>query len=307
MQSFFSKKRGALAIGFTIGVALSGLILAYLALRPQPTLNIATAEDTLGEVELEQVVLSDNEFVKITTSSLYMDSIVGDYIVEIEVENKTPDTLYLYSDLGAVNHYMISPFMMDNEIKGNAIKSLNINLPVNYLSYYNITEVGLIEFNISVEDSMRTLSNRPIVLADLYQLSTKTDKYDAITDTLVVEGKEIFNDAGIKLVLTNPEDLLTSPNNVEVYMENNTDQPYTFFFNQFMNEGGEFYDPNTTLTVRMYSDSKYLISKDMMFNPEAIDPSLTIGSAFSLFDDKTTYTTGPEILDQYVVYWNEVK
>ena len=64
--------------------------------------------------------------------------------MELEVENKTNKDIYLYSDLSAVNHYMIGTYIMDEEVKANSIKSFNVTFPADELAAYNITEIGLV-------------------------------------------------------------------------------------------------------------------------------------------------------------------
>ena len=64
MQSFFSKKRGALAIGFTIGLSIMGIFILFLLFGRQNTLSVDSSEEIPTDVTVEQVVLADNEFVK---------------------------------------------------------------------------------------------------------------------------------------------------------------------------------------------------------------------------------------------------
>ena len=219
-----------------------GIFILFLLFGRQNTLSVASSEEIPTDVTVEQVVLADNEFVKISTSSLYKDEYLLNYILELEVENKTNKDIYLYSDLSAVNHYMIGTYIMDEEVKANSIKSFNVTFPADELVAYNITEIGLVEFDISVEAAERGFGVQREVLVDLYKLNTKTDKYENMTESLNVEGFNMMNDAGIKLTLTNPEDILTSPNNVMIFMENNTEQPYYFLFTQFRNKDSELYD-----------------------------------------------------------------
>ena len=128
-----------------------------------------------------------------------------------------------------------------------------------------------------------------------------------MTESLNVEGFNMMNDAGIKLTLTNPEDILTSPNNVMIFMENNTEQPYYFLFTQFRNKDSELYDEMVSFSSRMYPNSKIYGTQDLNLNSSVIDTSLPIISTFTLFDDETIKTENPVVIGQTSVYWSEVQ
>ncbi|MDI9518285.1 MAG: hypothetical protein QM266_03045 [Bacillota bacterium] len=310
MQGFFRKKRGAFTIGVISGIITTVVfVIAINILIPARTFNVATAEDTLGETNLEQIVLHDSNNIKITSSSFYMDEIMGNYMFEIEIENKTDNPLYVYSDKAALNHYIVDPRILDNnEIKANSIKSLNIEFSKNNISDYNIREVGLIEFDLSVEKSERFFGSKPDILEYLYQLSIETDKYGSISETYVYEGGlTVLDQDGILVQLSNPDTVFKEDEIVEIYLENNTNNPHFYYFTYFRNLDADTYIDGA-LTISMYPNSKRLMSLGNFLPDGILDYSIPIVSSLGIYDDSTIYDSKPIMYDSYdVIYWSEVK
>ncbi len=174
-----------------------------------------TSNETKIDVTLEETVIFDQNDVKITAKEIVTDSIWGQGI-KILIENNSSSDVAVGCDALAVNGYMVSDLMYETVTAGQK-SNATINCLSSELEKAGITNIGEVDvwFYLS-DDSYHRIyeSEQPSVI--------KTSAYDSIDSSLEIEGKEILNQDGVRIVAQYVDEDSFWGKSVLIYAENNS-------------------------------------------------------------------------------------
>lgn len=151
----------------------------------------STSEATA--VTIENTVLLDQDGLVITAKELVDDSIRGPG-VKILIENNTKENLGVSSNYLIVNNYMISDLFSSSVAAGKKAND-TIYLSSSELEAAGITTISdiVISFHVYNSDTYDTLF-------DTDEIELKTSAYGTVEQPAMDDGKELYNQDGIRIV-----------------------------------------------------------------------------------------------------------
>ncbi len=176
-----------------------------------------------ANVKIEEQVLVDQDGFKIVATGIEAGKRDNEVYLDIEVTNNTDKIYDIYTDT-VVNGYVAIWEQIDEEgeqreaylpgeVKGK------IKIYGNALKYADIGKIGKIEFQ---DFAVREVEEEPGAEGCVYydykidqrdnpffkadNIMIQTDAVDEIKEVRIPEGEELYNENGIKLVKTNPEE-----------------------------------------------------------------------------------------------------
>ena len=166
----------------------------------------------------DQPVYEDKN-IKVTAHGINYAPIAGPEI-HLTVENHYDKDITVQAPYAVVNDYMISPELKIDVPAGKTVSG-NLRLPYFSLAIADITQIRVIEFSLSVEDSR---SYKKLLTTDVCALSTSAASStpdEAVSDPA---SQPIYDKGGIKLELrgVNTARPYSDGPELTVYMENNT-------------------------------------------------------------------------------------
>lgn len=167
------------------------------ATQQQSENTSATNEDTEksddAKVTIEEQVLLEQNDIKITAVSMESDSIWGDGI-KLLIENDSPANVGVSCNALIVNDYMISDLFSSTIATGKKANE-TMYISSSELRAAGITNIGQIEiyFHIYDSDSYEALFDaEPVII--------KTSLYDKMDTTADVNGEELYNQDGVRII-----------------------------------------------------------------------------------------------------------
>ncbi len=153
----------------------------------------ASTDSSVSEVSIEEQVLVDEDGIKITATKYVVDSIWGDGI-NLLIENNSSSDIGVGCDAVIVNDYMI-PDLFSTTVAAGKKDNEVMNLWSSSLRAAGIENVGQIEIYMHTfdSDSYSTIKKFPC-------FTIKTSAFDSMDSTVNDEGKELFNEGGIRIV-----------------------------------------------------------------------------------------------------------
>lgn len=153
----------------------------------------AEPEEKTEEVTIEEQVLVDQDGIKITATGMTEDSIWGEG-VSLLIENDTDKNVSIGCKALIVNNYMITDLFATTVSAGKKANEA-MYFTSRQLEAAGISNVGQIEmyFHIYDADSWDTLFDPECVVI-------QTSAYDHMDTDAQVEGKELYNQDGIRIV-----------------------------------------------------------------------------------------------------------
>lgn len=151
----------------------------------------STAETTA--VTIENTVLLDQDGLIITAKELVDDSIWG-MGVKVLIENNTEENLGVQCNSLIVNNYMISDLFSCSVAAGKKAND-TIYLSSSGLEAAGITTISdiVISFHVYDSDTYDTLF-------DTDEIELKTSAYGTVEQPVMDDGKELYNQDGIRIV-----------------------------------------------------------------------------------------------------------
>ena len=188
-----------------------------------PDEDIKETSSVDANVKIEEQVLVDQDGFKIVATGIEAGKRDNEVYLDIEVTNNTDKIYDIYTDT-VVNGYVAIWEQIDEEgeqreaylpgeVKGK------IKIYGNALKYADIGKIGKIEFQ---DFAVREVEEEPGAEGCVYydykidqrdnpffkadNIMIQTDAVDEIKEVRIPEGEELYNENGIKLVKTNPEE-----------------------------------------------------------------------------------------------------
>lgn len=227
----------ALILAMTAGMAGCGNSEAPAEGKTEETAEETTEkEETVSEEQTESDVLSIEEQVLLEWEGLTVTATGIDEnshsALKLLVEN---DTSYGI-DLEVAEMYVNGCCMFTSD-PGNSIgevpagkklnASINFNQGVNgFLEKAGIEEVGSIELKFIVRDSSQDVYDDASALYTSEVITVKTSAYEDMDTEVIAEGKELYNQNGIRIVAKELSAYARSDYNYALflYIENSTDK-----------------------------------------------------------------------------------
>ena len=175
----------------------------------------ASAEGPAASID--EQVLVEEDGVKITAVEYVQGGLFGDGI-KVLIENNTSKNLTVGCDALIVNDYMITDLFVKEVAAGKQAYE-TIDLYTSELRKAGIDNVGKIEAYFRVYDSE--------TWEDLFKtqcITIKTSNYDSVDTTTNIEGQELVNQDGIRIVGQYVDEDSLWGAAVLLYIENNSDK-----------------------------------------------------------------------------------
>lgn len=164
--------------------------------------NISTTVETTVEeipvtpeesVTIEEQVLIDQHDIKITATTMEYDSLWGEGI-KLLIENNSTKNIGVGCNALIVNDYMISDLFSSSIASGKKANE-TMYFSSSQLEAAGITNIGQIEiyFHFYDSDSYETLF-------DSEKIVIKTSVYDNMDTTANVNGEELYNQDGVRII-----------------------------------------------------------------------------------------------------------
>lgn len=208
--------------------------------------EIVTGEPAAAGASIDEQVLVDQEGVKVTAVEYIQGSLFGDG-VKLLIENNTSKNLTVGCDALIVNDYMISDLFSCSIAAGKQAYE-TLDLYTSELNKAGINNVGQIEAYFRVYDSD--------TWEDLFKtqcITIKTSNYDSMDTSSDINGVELINQDGVKIVGQYVDENSFWGAAVLLYIENNSDKNVTIDVDD-MSVNGFMVTPYFTSTV--YSGKK---------------------------------------------------
>lgn len=170
--------------------------------------------------EIEETVLLERDGLKITAKEYITDTFWGDGI-KLLFENTSDENLTVGCDALMVNDYMVSDLFFSCDVAAGKKANDTIYLSSSDLKNAGIDNIGKIEIDFYAHDDDydRVFENEMVML--------KTNKFDEIDTESIVEGVELYNANGVKIVGQYVNENTIWGTSVLIYVENNTDKEIT--------------------------------------------------------------------------------
>ena len=183
--------------------------------------EIIRNDDSMGETAtIEQQVLIEQEGVKVTAVEYVQGGLFGDG-VKLLIENNTSQNLTVGCDALIVNDYMLTDLFACNIAAGKQAYE-TLDLYTSELKKAGINNVGLIEAYFRVYDS-DTWDN----LFKTQCITIKTSNFDSMDTSTDINGTELVNQDGIRIVGQYVDENSFWGAAVLLYIENNSDNNVT--------------------------------------------------------------------------------
>ncbi|MBQ1327504.1 MAG: hypothetical protein IIY49_05645 [Eubacterium sp.] len=170
---------------------------------------------TSSKVTIEEQVLVDQDGVKITAKEFTTGGIMGDGI-KVVIENNTSENITVGCTALIVNDYMINDLFASDVAAGKKSNE-TIDLYTSELNAAGIDTVGKIEIYFHVYKSEGFDK-----LFDSECITIKTSEYDNMDTTADIQGKELYNEGGIKIVGKAVDENSFWGTAILLYVENNS-------------------------------------------------------------------------------------
>ena len=233
----------------------------------------STAETTA--VTIENTVLLDQDGLIITAKELVDDSIWG-MGVKVLIENNTEENLGVQCNSLIVNNYMITDLFSCSVAAGKKAND-TIYLSSSGLEAAGITTISdiVISFHVYDSDTYDTLF-------DTDEIELKTSAYGTVEQPVMDDGKELYNQDGIRIVGKYVDENSFWGAGVLLFIENNYGENITVQCDN-MSINGFMVTPYFSCAVnngRMALDDITIMSSDL---EETISHRLTILSLYLKF------------------------
>ena len=253
------------------------------------TITDSSDDSAAAAVTIKEQVLLDKDGLKITATGMTSDSVWGEG-VKLLIENNTTQNLGIGCNALIVNDFMITDLFSSSISAGKKANE------VMYLSYSEleaagISNVGKIEvyFNVYDSDSYATIY-------DAEGVTIETSEIANMDTTVTDEGKELFNQNGIRIVGKYVDDNTFWGSAVLLYIENTSGQNVGISCDN-MSINGFMVSPAFSSTV--YTGKK-AIDEITVFSSDLEDNGITsvddIELSFEIYDTntyQTITTSGP--------------
>lgn len=208
--------------------------------------EIVSGEPAGPAASIDEQVLVDQEGVKVTAVEYIQGSLFGDG-VKLLIENNTSKNLTVGCDALIVNDYMITDLFSCNIAAGKQAYE-TLDLYTSELNKAGINNVGQIEayFRVYDSDSWEDLFKTQCI-------TIKTSNYDSMDTSTDIQGVELVNQDGIKIVGQYVDENSLWGAAVLLYIENNSDKNVTISVDD-MSVNGFMVTPYFSSTV--YSGKK---------------------------------------------------
>ena len=171
-----------------------------------------------GELEtIEEQVLLDQEGIKITALEMTDDSIWGKGI-KVLIDNNSDKSVGVGLDALIVNNYMISDLFVTDVAPGKSANE-TIYISSSALEQAGIENIGQVELYFRAYDSD---SYEDIFESDLVTITTS--RFEDMDVDITVEGTELLNQDGIKIVGRYVDEDSFWGSGILLYIENSTDK-----------------------------------------------------------------------------------
>lgn len=241
----------------------------------------STAETTA--VTIENTVLLDQDGLIITAKELVDDSIWG-MGVKVLIENNTEENLGVQCNSLIVNNYMIT-YLFSCSVAAGKKANDTIYLSSSGLEAAGITTISdiVISFHVYDSDTYDTLF-------DTDEIELKTSAYGTVEQPVMDDGKELYNQDGIRIVGKYVEENSFWGAGVLLFIENNYGENITVQCDN-MSINGFMVTPYFSCAVnngRMALDDITIMSSDLEENDiTSVDD---IELVFKIFNPDTYQT-----------------
>lgn len=241
----------------------------------------STAETTA--VTIENTVLLDQDGLIITAKELVDDSIWG-MGVKVLIENNTEENLGVQCNSLIVNNYMITDLFSCSVAAGKKAND-TIYLSSSGLEAAGITTISdiVISFHVYDSDTYDTLF-------DTDEIELKTSAYGTVEQPVMDDGKELYNQDGIRIVGKYVDENIFWGAGVLLFIENNYGENITVQCDN-MSINGFMVTPYFSCAVnngRMALDDITIMSSDLEENDiTSVDD---IELVFKIFNPDTYQT-----------------
>ena len=246
------------------------------------TSSDSKGEENAPETTIDEQVLVDENGLKITATEYVYDSIWGEG-VKLLIENTSDSDYQIACDALIVNDYMITD-LFSSEITAGRSANETMYLYNSELEDAGIENVGKIEIDFRVFDpeTFETVFDPDMV-------TIETSNYAAMDTDIDVDGFELYNSDGIRIVGQYVDDSIWGTA-VLLYVENNTDRNIvvtcdTMAINNFM-VNGYFY--SDVYSGKKAFDTITVLSSDLEENNITTIENIAVDFHIS---DANTYET----------------
>ena len=173
------------------------------------------ANSNSGAPTIEEQVLIDEDGLKVTAKEYVTDSIWGDGVALL-IENNGSSDVGIGCNALIVNDYMITDLFSSTVAAGKKANE-TMHLSSAELKAAGIENVGQIEmyFHTFDADSYMTIKDYPCSVI-------KTSEFDNMDESINDEGKELYNDNGVRIVGKYVDENSFWGAAVLLYIENNS-------------------------------------------------------------------------------------
>lgn len=178
-----------------------------------------TADNTTASTDLEtidEMLLFDKEGVRVTAKELVDDPIWGKGI-NVLIENESDKNVTVQCNTVVVNNYMMSDIFSSSVAAGKKDNE-TITLMSSGLEAAGIDTIAEVNIRFSVVDEDYE------TLFDTDEITLKTSAYGTVTQPAVDEGKELLNQAGVRIVGNYVEEDSIWGAGVQLFIENTSEK-----------------------------------------------------------------------------------
>lgn len=185
---------------------------------------------------IKETVLVDQEQIKITALEYVKDRLWGQGI-QLQIKNNSNENIAVTLNSMSVNNYMVTDDLFYCDVAAGKTGNDTIYLSDSFLKSAGIETVAdiVMDFRISSSDTYETLF-------DVKDVELPTDAFGSISQPSLDEGKELYNQDGIRIIAQYVDENSFWGTAVELFIENTSDKDVliqcdNMSINNFMVEG----------------------------------------------------------------------
>lgn len=211
------------AVVVAIAIVFSLFSGCGVTVRPSYSSSVSVSNSTSSQnlsipcPSIDDVVLYDDETVTVTVNGMEYNKSYKTYVVKMDIQNHSDQTISYYLSRVDVNGYTISALLL-GDIYGGMSADADFGFPVDELKLAGIKNIQQITFTLTC----RYDETDEIICEITPTLSTSDD--GAYTESYEFSGDEVYRtDAYTIRIMPNRTPSITHP--IVIYVENNTDAP----------------------------------------------------------------------------------